>query len=173
MSTMGSLAPRAVFGLIGLACVGLLAYAYYLQFHDHLEPCPMCIFQRLAYAAVGVVALIGAAQGPRGVGVYLYGAMITVAAGVGAGIAARQVWLQHLPADRVPECGPGLAYMLEAFPLAEVIRTALRGTGECAVVDWTLLGFSMAEWSVACFLVIILATLLSLAGHRRRPREWA
>lgn len=168
-----NLTPRAVFALTAAACVGLLAYAYYLQYHDHLDPCPMCIFQRLAYAAIGAVALLGAVHGPRGAGVSIYGVLIVVAAGIGAGIAGRQVWLQHLPADRVPECGPGLAYMLDAFPLAEVIKSALRGTGECAVVDWTLLGFSMAEWSLACFAGIIIAYLLYLLRHTRRPRTWA
>ena len=158
---------RFVFASTALACGGLLGYAYYLEIYAHLEPCPMCIFQRLCYAAIMVIALSGAAHAPRRVGVYVYSGFILVAAAIGTAIAARQVWLQHLPADRVPACGPGLEYMLEALPLAEVIKNALRGTGECALVEWTLLGLSMAEWSLGCFAACAIAYLVFITRCAR------
>jgi protein dithiol:quinone oxidoreductase len=158
---------RIVFAATVLACGGLLGYAYYLEIYAHLEPCPMCIFQRLCYAAIMVIAFIGAVHGPRRIGIYAYGGFILAAAVIGAAIAARQVWLQHLPADRVPACGPGLDYMLEAFPLAEAIKNALRGTGECALVDWTLLGLSMAEWSLGCFAACAIAYLVFITHSAR------
>ncbi len=161
------LTPRWFFAATALLCAALLGYGYYLEFHDGLEPCPMCIFQRLCFVAILVIGVLGAVHGPRRAGIYAYGSLTTVVATIGASIAARQVWLQHLPADRVPECGPGLEFMLEVYPLFDVIRTALKGTGECAAVDWTFLGASIAEWSLLCFLGIA-ATHCAFMAHRLR-----
>ena len=166
---MSSLSPRLVFAVTALLCAGLLAVGYYLQFVEHIEPCPMCIFQRLCYMAIVVITVIGSLHGPRRHGVQVYSVLTVLAALIGAAIAGRQVWLQHLPADRVPECGPGLDFMLEMYPLAEVIKKALRGTGECAVVDWTLLGWSIAEWSLLCFGVIVIAYVWFMWRRARRP----
>jgi len=140
--------PRIVFALTAVACAGLLGFGYYLEFHDGLEPCPMCIFQRLCFMAIVVVASLGVVHGPLRVGAVVYSALIALGAAVGATIAARQVWLQHLPEDQIPECGPGLEYMLEMYPVADVIRRAL---------DWTFLGLSIAEWSLACFALLLVA----------------
>ncbi len=145
---------RAPFFTLAGICVALLGVGYYLQFHDGLEPCPLCIFQRIAYFAVAVLALIAGAHKPHFRGATIYAALIFLAAALGAGVAGRQVWLQHLPADRVPECGPGLDFLLEMYPLVETIRTVLRGSGDCAKVDWTMLSFSIAEWSLLCFIGI-------------------
>ncbi|MGR8949808.1 MAG: disulfide bond formation protein B, partial [Gammaproteobacteria bacterium] len=91
----------------------------------------------------------------------IYAALGFVAAAIGGGIAGRQTWLQHLPPDQVPECGPGLDFMLEMYPLGETIMKTLRGSGDCAVVDWRFLSFSIAEWSIVCFgaLVVLFITL--------------
>jgi len=159
--------PRLFFTGMALACTALLGFGYYLEFVKHLDPCPMCIFQRLSYFAIVVVGVIGALHAPRGLFATFYTGLIVLAAGVGAGVAGRQTWLQHLPADRVPECGPGLEFMLEQYPLAEVIKKALRGSGECAAVDWTFLTLSIAEWSLICFVGLIIA---SGAWWRLRPR---
>ena len=164
---MSNLNPRLLFALTAAGCAALLGCGYYLQFVEHLEPCPMCIFQRLCYMAIVVVTLLGAVHGPQRAGVYVYAAMTTVAALIGAGIAARQTWLQHLPEDRVPACGPGLEFMLEQFPLAQVIKQALRGTGECAAVDWTFLSLSIAEWSLLCFSAVIIVYLVFMGARAR------
>ena len=149
--------PRIVFIVTAAVCGGLLSYGYYLQFVEGLEPCPMCILQRLCYIAIAVITLIGALHGPQRGAVYVYGALSAVGALLGAAIAGRQVWLQHLPPELVPECGPGLEFMLEMYPLVDAVELMLRGTGECAVVDWTFLGFSIAEWSLVCFSMIFVA----------------
>lgn len=141
-------------------CLGLLGFGLYLEHGTGLEPCPLCIFQRIAYIAVMLIALLAAIHHPAGRGRYVYAALSIITAGTGAGIAGRQTWLQHLPADQVPECGPGLEYMLEVFPLAQALELILKGSGECAEVQWTFLGFSIAEWSLVCFSLIILATLI-------------
>ena len=142
---------RHLFFLAALACAGLMAFALYLQEALHLEPCPLCIFQRVCVMAIGAVALMAALHNPGRLGRRLYAGLLGLLAIGGAALAGRQVWLQHLPADQVPECGPGLEYMLEAFPLNQTLQLVLRGSGECAKVDWTLLGFSIAEWMLVVF----------------------
>lgn len=161
------LARRLPFLLITLWCAALLGFGYYLQFQQGLTPCPLCIFQRVAFMVVCALGLAGALLGLRGTGARVMGILLMLAADAGAAIAGRQVWLQHLPADRVPECGPGLDFLLDAYPLAETIKTVLRGSGDCAKVDWTFLGLSIAEWSLINFLALgVLALALVLL---RRP----
>jgi protein dithiol:quinone oxidoreductase len=137
---------RLTNGLGLLVCMGLLGYAYYAQVHLHLEPCPLCIFQRVGVAAIGVAFLLATLHDPRGWGSRVYGLLIVVAAAATLGVAARHVWIQHLPADQVPTCGASLNYLLDIFPLTKVIRTVLTGSGECAKITWTLFGLSMPTW---------------------------
>jgi len=137
---------RLTNGLGLLVCVGLLGYAYYAQMHLHLEPCPLCIFQRIGVAGIGLAFLLATLHNPRGWGSRIYGLLIVVAATATLGVAARNVWIQHLPADQVPTCGASLSYLLDIFPLTQVIRTVLTGSGECAEITWTLLGLSMPAW---------------------------
>ena len=146
-----TISNRYLFLLAALACAGLMAFALYLQQVLNLEPCPLCIFQRVCVMAIGAVALMAALHNPGRLGRRLYAGLLGLLAIGGAALAGRQVWLQHLPADQVPECGPGLEYMLEAFPLNQTLQLVLRGSGECAKVDWTLLGFSIAEWMLIVF----------------------
>ena len=159
---------RVFFLLIVIGCTGLLSFGYYLEFHQSLVPCPMCIFQRLCYIGIIVVALGAAIQGPARVAGILYCAGIAIFAALGAVIAGRQTWLQHLPSELIPECGPGLEFMLEIYPLRQAIAKALMGTGDCADVSWTFLSFSIAEWSLACFCAIIFTAFWRLRvnwGH--------
>ncbi len=142
---------RQLFFIAALACAGLLVVALYLQEVLHLEPCPLCIFQRVFVMAIGVVALLAALHNGGAIAGRIYAVLMGLLAIGGGAVAGRQVWLQHLPADRVPECGPSLDYMLEAFPLGQTLELVLRGSGECAKVDWTLLSFSIAEWMLLVF----------------------
>ena len=137
---------RLANGLGALACGGLMAYALYAQHVLGLEPCPLCIFQRIAVIALGVLFLAAALQGPAVSGRRVYAALLSVAALAGAGVAGRHLWLQSLPPDKVPACGPGLDYILDAFPMREALQMVLSGSGECAKVTWSLLGLSMPGW---------------------------
>ena len=137
-----------------LVCAGLLSYAYFLQYYQGLEPCPLCIFQRVAFIALGVVFLVAAVHNPHDWGARLYALLLLLTGAIGAALAGRQVWLQSLPPDQVPECGPGLNYMLDMFPLSEVIETVLRGSGDCAKVDWTFLSLSIAGWTLILFIAL-------------------
>lgn len=154
--------------LLGFACcAALLGYAFYVQFHLRIQPCPFCIFQRIAFAALALVLLVAGLHAPRGAaGRGVYGVLALVPALAGIGIAARHVWLTHLPADQVPACGPPLSFMMEANPVTDVIRQVLTGSGECAKVDWTFLGLSMPAWSLLWF--VLLALLVLAAAFRRR-----
>jgi disulfide bond formation protein DsbB len=153
-----------------LACVAMLAYAFYSQFHDGLDPCPLCIFQRIGVAALGVVFLLALLHNPGLIGARIYAILIAVTASAGAAVAGRHVWLTHLPPDQVPACGPGLEYMLEVFPLGDTLRMVLTGSGECAKIDWQLFGLSMPAW------VLISIATVGVAGviwnwRRTSPRD--
>jgi disulfide bond formation protein DsbB len=153
---------RLFYFSIFLICAALLGFGLYLEHGKGLEPCPLCVFQRIAFISIAIIALIATLHGPRKLAAGFYSGLISLAALTGGAIAARQVWLQHLPPDQVPECGPGLDYMLEAFPLGEAMKMILSGSGECAEVDWRFLGFSIAEWSLLWFLIFFITGLVSI-----------
>ncbi len=141
-----------------LLCAGLIAYALYAQFHLGLDPCPLCIFQRIGIAALGVVFLIAALHSPHRGGARVYAALLAIAALATVGVAARQLYLQHLPPGAVPSCGAPLSMMLKWMPITTVIRKVLTGSGECGIVNWTFLGLAMPAW------VLIWAAFLGTAG---------
>lgn len=160
---------RLQFFLGFLACAGLLAYAFYTQFRDvnPLDPCPLCIFQRIAFFAMGVVFLIGALHGPvRGWIRKTYGILALLAAGAGIAVAGRHVWITHLPADQVPSCGAPFEFMRESMGTLQLIQKVMTGSGECAKVDWTFLGMSMPAWSLLW--LIMLAIWAGFAAFRGR-----
>jgi len=161
--------PRPFYFLVFLTCSLLLGFGYYLEFHQDLAPCPLCVFQRLAYIGVGAICLLGFLQGPQNIGKRLYSGFAFISAVTGAGIAMRQVWLQHLPPESVPECGPDLHFMLAVLPLLETIEMVFSGSGECAEVAWSFLSLSIAEWSLFWFSVLsilLISHFFSRSGER-------
>ncbi len=161
--------PRATLTFIALACAGLLAAGLVLQVTQQIEPCPLCIFQRYAFIVTGILAAAGASLGRGFTSIRLWSGAVSLAALIGAGIAGRQVWLQHNPPE-ISECGADLAFMLESFPLTQALPMVFRGTGDCSKVDWTLWGFSIAELSLACF-VVLAACALAVAADRYANRS--
>lgn len=152
-----------------LTCLGLLGYAWYAQSGLGLEPCPLCIFQRVGIAATGIFFLL-AALWSRGRAVRaVLGALVVLAALLTVGVAARHLWIQHLPEGAVPACGASLNYLLDVFPLADVIRKVLTGSGECARVTWRFLGLSMPGWVLIA--AVGLGGLGALANFRRPSAE--
>lgn len=135
-----------------LACVAGMAFALYLQYYKGYEPCPMCIFQRVAMIASGVFFLAAAIHGPKAWGRWVYAALAGLAATAGGLISARHVWLQSLPEDQVPACGPTLAYLMDMFPLKEVVTMILKGDGNCAKIDAQWLGLSLPMWTLIAFI---------------------
>ena len=154
-----TLPPRRIGYLLGfLVCAGLMAFALYLQFAQDLEPCPLCILQRIAVVAMGLVFLIAFFHNPGRSGARIYALLQLVLGGAGAALAARQLWLQSLPKDQVPVCGMSLSYMLDTLPLTETLRKVLEGSGECAEKGWEFLHLSIAGWTLVFFVATIVAT---------------
>lgn len=144
-------APRSL-NLIGFgACTALILTAFYFQYMMDLEPCPLCMAQRIAIYASGTVFLISALHNPAITAQRIYAGLSLLFSLGGIGLASRQLWLQSLPEDQVPACGPGLEYMMEVLPWTEVVSVMLRGTGDCAEVMWTFLGLSIPGWTFIAF----------------------
>lgn len=148
-------------GLFGLMLAGM-AFALYLQHFQNFEPCPLCVFQRVALMGVGLTALAAAAINPAATGRRLFAGLTLLSALAGIGVAGRHTWMQHLPPEDVPACGPGLDYWMQTFPLQDVIQKVLHGSGECAKVDWVWLGFSLPEWTLVLFIGITAVTIWQL-----------
>ena len=167
--------PRWGYALGFLACAGLIGIALYLQFYEHQDPCPLCIVQRVVYTVLMAVFLVAALHGPGRTGAIIYGALQIATTAVGAAVAGRHVWLQHLPPERVPECGPGLEFTLRKFPLFQALEKVLAGSGQCAEAGWTLMGLTIAGWSLVWFLLlgIFSAYLAVLALRHARPGSWS
>lgn len=155
------------FGLF-LASVMGIGFALYLQHYQNLDPCPLCIFQRIGLMVMGFFALIAALHNPKkSFARRIYSLMATIGVLWSTAVAGRHVWLQHLPPEDVPACGPGLDYWMQTFPLQSVIQKVLHGSGECAKVDWTLLGWSLPHWALLFFVALLLVNLCQLVRKAR------
>ncbi|PID62229.1 MAG: disulfide bond formation protein B [Gammaproteobacteria bacterium] len=149
-----------------ISVVGLMSYGLYAQYVLYYDPCPLCLTQRAFYVGVGIFAMFGIFTYTR-VGMQRVLAVLSALSAIGGIVTAgRQIWLQHLPPDKVPECGPGLAYWIENKPLFETVKLLFQGDGNCAEIDWVFLGFSMAVWSLAWFLLLLAASLYVLVRTR-------
>jgi disulfide bond formation protein DsbB len=144
---------------------GLMGFGLYLQYVKHQDPCPLCMVQRVIFIAILVAFLIAATHGPKRLGERIYAVLIVLLSLSGVAVAARHIWLQHLPKDQVPGCGPGLDYMLETMPMANVLKSLMHGSGECAEKGWTFLTLGIPEWSLLCYLALgVWAVLIALRG---------
>ena len=161
--------PRVACALASLAAAGLLGFGYFLQYMRGIEPCPLCLVQRAFFYLLIVTFLICALHGPQGWGRRLYGFVAMLFAAGGFATASRQVWLQHLPKDKVPACGPDLAFMLENLPLARTLEKLFAGSGQCAEVKWTFVGFSIPEWALVWFALFFLLGLWLLIYTPKVP----
>ena len=146
---------RRLLNLVGfLCCAGMMGFALFAEHILLLTPCPLCVLERVATISLGIIFLIASLHNPSAWGKQVYALLLFLAAGAGAGVAGWHVWIQNLPADKVPSCGPGLDYMLDAFPLADALRMVFTGSGECADVVWQFLGLSMPSWVLICLVVV-------------------
>jgi disulfide bond formation protein DsbB len=161
---IGTRSRRRWLNLAGVGIViALMSYALFAQHVQGYEACPLCIFQRVALIGVGIVLLAAGLHSPRGARVYAV--LGVAAAAVGSVVSGRHVYLQNLPPDQVPACGPGLDYLREAFPFSEMIRMVFTGSGECAEINWSFLGLSMPAWVLLWF--VALAGLAVVANWPR------
>lgn len=149
-----SLAPRWLYLLGALVIAGLFGAALYLQYVLHHEPCPLCMVQRFIFIALLVLFVVAALHNPKRLGARVYAALIALTALCGVAVASRHIWIQHLPKDEVPACGPGLDYMLENFPMSEVLQELMHGSGECAEKGWTFLTLTIPELSLIWYVLL-------------------
>jgi protein dithiol:quinone oxidoreductase len=163
-----SVTPRQVFLGLFLFCAGLMAFGYYLQYVVGLEPCPLCMTQRVFLVAAGLTALAAGLHGPGRIGVRIYAALTMLFCLVGGAFSGRHLWLQHLPEDQAPACGPSIDYILDTFPPGEALEVLLRGNGNCAQVDWSFLGVSIPGWTLLAFAGIALASLWACSMPARK-----
>lgn len=158
--------PRTVNLLIFLATLGLMGVALFMQHVWGLTPCYLCIVQRVFVILTGLIALAAFIHNPGPIGLRIYGTTTCISALTGAGFSIRQLWLQSLPEDLVPACGPPADYLFDALPLLEVVPMLLRGDGNCAEVQWSLFGISIPGYTLIAFIGLAL-----LAGYQALRRK--
>ena len=158
--------PRRWLFLAGALTVGVLfCSALYLQYVLRQDPCPLCMLQRVIFIAIGVLFFIAALHNAKPIGARIYSISIALISLSGVAVASRHIWIQHLPKDQVPGCGPGLEYMLQNFPMSEVWQELLHGSGECAAKGWTFLTLGIPEWSLVWY--VLLGVFAVLVGWKR------
>ena len=157
--------------LMWLGClfsvIGLMSYAIYAEKVLYLTPCPLCITQRMFYIGIGIFALLGLVMIRNLWAQRLSAILLSLSAIGGLATAGRQVWLQHLPPEQVPECGLGLQYWLDNEPMLKTLSLLFKGDGNCAEVHWRFLSLSMGEWSFLWFLALLFIGLVLLFGRRK------
>ena len=145
---------------------GLIGFALYLQYVKYQDPCPLCMVQRVLFIAILAVFSVAVLHGPKRMGETVYAALISLLSLTGVAVAARHIWIQNLPKDQVPACGPGLDYMLETMPLSNVLKQLMHGSGECAEKGWTFLTLGIPEWSLLCYIALGIWAVLIAARKK-------
>jgi disulfide bond formation protein DsbB len=149
-----TIATRWLYLVGALVVAVMFVSALYLQYVMRQDPCPLCMIQRLIFIGIGIIFFIAALHNPRKIAAAIYSSFIVLLSLIGVAVAGRHIWIQHLPKDQVPGCGPGLDFMLKNFPLADVWQELLHGSGECAEKGWTFLTLGIPEWSLLSYILL-------------------
>lgn len=165
------LSARRFHGLIALVSFILLGVAFYMEYQMGLEPCPLCMLQRIVFFCVGVVSLLSYVTGSHFVR-KLLSWLVVILSLVGAALAIRHLYLQNLSEDRLPACLPSLSYMFDVFPWQDIMRSMIMGTGECGDVVWTFLGISIPGWTLMTFVCIALINVIIALTIRKKTSYW-
>ncbi|WP_196140001.1 disulfide bond formation protein B [Aliikangiella sp. G2MR2-5] len=154
-------------------CYQLLVTAYYFQYVEGMEPCPLCIFQRIGVLFVGIWFLLRGIHNPLPGSTWrpVYASLGLISAILGGIVSGRHLYLQSLPEGEIPACGPALDYLVEMLPVSEVISTVLAGDGECAKVSWDFLGISMPGWVLLFFCAVAGLMIWNLFRHFKPNRR--
>jgi disulfide bond formation protein DsbB len=150
--------------LIFIACIILLGIAYFMQYIMGLSPCYLCITQRFFIAIIGLFSLLAFIhnKGPK-----IYGLIVAFSALIGGYFASKQLWLQSLPPEKIPACGPPVDYLFDSFNVSEAIKILIQGDGNCAAVQWTFIGISIPGWSLICFIAIVILSVLKIIRNNK------
>ena len=160
--------PRRALALVFLAAVVAMSSGYYVQHVIGLEPCPLCIVQRLGFVSAGLLAGIGALLGARAA-VLLFAGLSAMASLAAGGVAAWHAWLIANPPEWA-ECGRPFAWMLENNSLVALIPKLFKGEGDCLRVDWTLFGFNIPQLALVLFTAMLLLSVIAIVGTVRGTR---
>ena len=160
------LPPTRFHALIAFTAFALLAVAFYMEYEMELEPCPLCMFQRIMFFFVGLIALISFLHRSAKATKY-YALAITTFSILGAALSIRHLYLQNLPEELLPACLPGLSYMVEVFPWQEILSAMIMGTGDCGDVVWTFLGLSIPGWTLVAFACIAISNFVIFCMNRK------
>ncbi len=145
---------RQSYFLIAAACLCMMIAALIMQYFLDMEPCPLCITQRVFVIFAGLVGLIAGIHNTPNLGHKCYSALGILVSLIGGGVSARHVWIQNLPEDQVPTCGPGIGYMFDALPFTEALSLLFAGDGNCAEESWRFIGLTIPAWTLLCFLAL-------------------
>jgi len=165
---MFSISNRMISLAVFVSCAALLASAYYFEYVLYMDPCPLCIMQRIAVLLVGIAGLLGFLLAHNQIARLMSAVFMLLSAFLGMGVAGRHVWIQSLPADQVPTCGPSLEYMVDTLPWAEVLSVMLRGNGNCADSHWAFLGLSMPQWVLVWFVGFAVVSAFLMIKNTRK-----
>jgi disulfide bond formation protein DsbB len=155
---------RKIDFLIFIACVILLGVAFFMQYVMGLTPCYLCIIQRFFIAIIGLLSLLASIhnRGPR-----IYGLIVALSALIGGYFSSKQLWLQSLPPEKIPACGPPVDYLFNSFNVNEAIKILIQGDGNCAAVQWTFIGLSIPGWTLICFIAIATLSMLKIIRNNK------
>ncbi len=154
MNLWKQISPRWLYLAGALVVVCVFSTALYMQYVLREDPCPLCMVQRVIFIAIGVIFLVAALHNAGRIGNWVYSSLIALTALGGVAVASRHIWIQHLPKDQIPACGPGLDFMLKNFPMSEVWQELMHGSGECAAKGWTILGLGLPELALIGYVVL-------------------
>lgn len=131
----------------------ILGISFFLQYFKGLEPCPLCLMQRLCIISIFLLSAAGLfLHEPMQNKLSLKIQFVFICAGLF--FALRQLWLLSLPGDQIPACLPGLAVLIHYFPWQDTVHALFWGSGDCTKVKWTFLGLSLPLWATLYFLFI-------------------
>ncbi len=151
-----------------LICIASMLFAVlYLERTLYLDPCPLCILDRVVILALGALFLIAFLHGPRTIFAKIYGVLCIILCSIGIGLASRHIWLQNLPKDQVPECGPDLYFMLDTLPLFDALKKTLTGSGSCADTSWTFADLTIPEQTLILFVILLVLSVIQTVRSRK------
>lgn len=158
---------RPLYAYLFIFCLFLLAVSFVLQFHFHLEPCPLCVIDRIIVFMLALFFAIGLLHNPKACGQKIYSLFGFLLSSLGVVVCARHVWIMHLPPEQVA-CSPGFNYLIDTLPPHEAILTILKGSGECAQHSAISFGLSLPMWTLIAFLILAIGNLLVWWGSRKK-----
>ena len=148
-------------GALGAICSMLFALLF-LQQYLGLDPCPLCVVDRVLVISLGCIFFLATIHNPGIIGQRIYGLLAGIVALTGVAVCWRHIWLQNLPEDLVPSCGPGLDYMMETLPIGETLEIIFTASGECADIQWSFMNLSIPEQTLLVFNGFLLLSLVQI-----------